>query len=50
MSPNFIGPDLENISELIKNKTVNEEKTEESKVDNVKEARVFITSIKIGMK
>ena len=47
MSSNLIGPDLDKTDKITKDKNVNEEKeTEESKVDNAEEARVYITPIK----
>ena len=47
MSPNLIGPELDNTGKLAKDKIVHEEKeTEETKVDNVEEGWASINSIK----
>ena len=43
MPPTFIGTDLEKTGKITKDKSVNEEKTTESKVDIFEEAQTYIT-------
>ena len=47
MFTTLIGPELENICKLAKDKNINKEKeTEESKVDNIEEDQAYITPTK----